>query len=1018
MANLLSIISLILPVFFGVGIKVAAQDCDADPAKLGDTYCDAEYNIPSCAYDGGDCCNCTCVNDHSYHLCGEYPGFTCLDPSCSDEVLEAVLLYPNCTGSLQLVGDHFCHEGYNNPSCGYDGGDCCNCTCVDEPDDPCGENGFNCLDPACVDEVSPYRDTCTGDIVTAANGQCDEENNNASCGYDGGDCCLCTCADYSMYKCGAFPGFNCLDPDAPQELYECQETPVVTTTCSPETQTAWVVEDLETATALAEIISCSHGAFDVEWRSTVAVGRAFYIANGTSVNITGVGSNAGMDGQQAKTRLFTVDNASLHISNMRLMNGNASVGGAIAAARSTVTLERTYVVGNNASTFGGALYVDDVTNVSLIGETRFVENYAAEDGGAVYLDDAARVSCTGKTFFVNNSADDNGGAVVLLGGSSILWDDDVVFSGNWAGGGGGAVYGKISKVSGDGEVIFSNNRGYFGGAMYIFDFHVSGTHTATFTDNHATFGGGAVDASNSSISWSGNVMFAGNSGSSGAALSLTTSTVSWDGELAQFIRNEAWDEGGALYAEDGSVVTWSAATNFSHNTAYSPPTDGYSEDKDGGAIFVTEGSSIVGEGVTTFEANAGSRGGAVCVVNGTLTLKGNTSFSNNNATADGGAVYVTDGSSVSWHGSTVFVGNEALGGEGGGLYSTANSSVSWSSQTLFSQNRANISSGGAISVDSSASVSWTAETTFIGNEADRGGALFLDSSANVSWTARTIFVGNEADRGGAVFIGYASTLTWSGSTDFTANLASSDGGAVGASLPDSAKSPSALTISGSTSFTENTCGANGGGMVLTDALYTSFETTSVTFSGNSAAVAGGAVFISTVGIGPKFVGMRFTSNIAQVGGGVYATGSGTTVTEGSDGRPLPNPTMFLECKFDSNVATATGGAIESAAGIDSLEGTSFVGNKAGTGGALRLAGNVQFLINCSFVDNVSDEGGGPAISSIGYMQEIINITFENNVFDCVPETFLDYEPKVPSLEIHSNVSCMCIGNLPPRGLCS
>lgn len=72
-----------------------------------------------------------------------------------------------------------------------------------------------------------------------------------------------------------------------------------------------------------------------------------------------------------------------------------------------------------------------------------------------------------------------------------------------------------------------------------------------------------------------------------------------------------------------------------------------------------------------------------------------------------------------------------------------------------------------------------------------------------------------------------------------------------------------------------------------------------------------------------------------------------------------------------------------------------MGNKAGTGGALRIAGNVESLINCSFVDNVSNEGGGPAISSIGYIQEISNITFEHNVFDCVPETFLDYEPKVP-----------------------
>lgn len=36
-------------------------------------------------------------------------------------------------------------------------------------------------------------------------------NNNAECGYDGGDCCSCTCVDGSFYTCGSFV---CVDPDA------------------------------------------------------------------------------------------------------------------------------------------------------------------------------------------------------------------------------------------------------------------------------------------------------------------------------------------------------------------------------------------------------------------------------------------------------------------------------------------------------------------------------------------------------------------------------------------------------------------------------------------------------------------------------------------------------------------------------------------------------------------------------------------------------------------------------------
>lgn len=33
-------------------------------------------------------------------------------------------------------------------------------------------------------------------------------------GYDGGDCCVCTCQDGPDYECGDL-GFSCIDPDAP-----------------------------------------------------------------------------------------------------------------------------------------------------------------------------------------------------------------------------------------------------------------------------------------------------------------------------------------------------------------------------------------------------------------------------------------------------------------------------------------------------------------------------------------------------------------------------------------------------------------------------------------------------------------------------------------------------------------------------------------------------------------------------------------------------------------------------------
>ena len=79
---------------------------------------------------------------------------------------------------------------------GYDGGDCCECTCVSTDAFTCGDidlGGFSCVDPSApcakdddlkpsIDEPegtmspSPCRDDVSGD------GDCNAANNNAECG--------------------------------------------------------------------------------------------------------------------------------------------------------------------------------------------------------------------------------------------------------------------------------------------------------------------------------------------------------------------------------------------------------------------------------------------------------------------------------------------------------------------------------------------------------------------------------------------------------------------------------------------------------------------------------------------------------------------------------------------------------------------------------------------------------------------------------------------------------------------
>ncbi|CAN0436247.1 unnamed protein product [Pylaiella littoralis] len=198
-------------------------NCD-NVVGIGDGNCDLYNNNAECGYDGGDCCSCTCkvpetVWDDDYGC----RNFACVDPeaTCAEDDDITVDVVENCDDVL-AVGNGFCDETNNNEPCNYDGGDCCECTCVPrEADDDwdyvgCG-GGFACIDPeaACVNDDDITVDIVANcDSVQVGNGYCDQSNNNAECGYDGGDCCECTCEDRPNQKCGQYGGYTCIDPEA------------------------------------------------------------------------------------------------------------------------------------------------------------------------------------------------------------------------------------------------------------------------------------------------------------------------------------------------------------------------------------------------------------------------------------------------------------------------------------------------------------------------------------------------------------------------------------------------------------------------------------------------------------------------------------------------------------------------------------------------------------------------------------------------------------------------------------
>jgi hypothetical protein len=166
---------------------------------LGDGWCDSHegdlYNTLGCDWDGGDCCEGTCV-DTTRNTCG-VTGYHCKDPDAAD--------YLDCRGnSSGLLGDGKCEyandnldTSLNTAMCDWDHGDCCPSTCIGVDGGDCNHVLYDCLDPAAVDfgATSPCE---VGTRSWLGDGYCDEATagyNMDQCAWDGGDCCESTCQD-------------------------------------------------------------------------------------------------------------------------------------------------------------------------------------------------------------------------------------------------------------------------------------------------------------------------------------------------------------------------------------------------------------------------------------------------------------------------------------------------------------------------------------------------------------------------------------------------------------------------------------------------------------------------------------------------------------------------------------------------------------------------------------------------------------------------------------------------------
>ena len=496
----------------------------------------------------------------------------------------------------------------------------------------------------------------------------------------------------------------------------------------------------------ASFVNYTQTAIKVESSDNIIRDCKFINCTDTCIIVTGTGSKA--------------DNCTFENNTVE---GNASC---ILISANSISIENSTFKANNASEYGGAIYISaGVKDINLV-NSKFNGNNATNDGAAIYNNGVLTVK--DDSVFTDNKADNNGGAIY---NNATLTIKDSSFSGNNAQNG-GAIYNNATLTIKDS--VFTSNEAVNGGAVYAN--HTLTVYDSKFADNQATQMGGAIFA-NSTIELS-NTNFTDN---------VATTA-------------------GAIYLLNNSKVT---RCNLTNNTALT---------SNGGAIYIKGNNNVISDSV--FSLNRATHGSAISVKN----LNNNISycnFTNNNATSYDGAVHVEgnktyidhclfennyavrNGAAIRFDKCTVidnctFINNTAK--NNGGAISYQNNEVySMIINSIFKNNHANY--GGAIYCYNNGLT--VKNSNFTNNNATNNGGAIYSKTCNVSGS---VFTGNNATNGGAIFITDDSVVV---GCNFTNNFASRFGGAlyvngrIGLSLTDS-NFNSNYAINGSAIYLSNT----------------------------------------------------------------------------------------------------------------------------------------------------------------------------------------------------------------------
>lgn len=682
--------------------------------------------------------------------------------------------------------------------------------------------------------------------------------------------------------------------------------------------------------------------------------------------------------------------ATTEIGNNVEFNGNiASAGGAI------------FLYGGNVVNFGDNVKFSGNKGTWNLPEDSFYGSSATGDGygGAIASTKAdvqedpnklgpdngnAILTFKGKSIFEDNVADRQGGAISLYG-SQATFNGDALFTGNTA------LAPSEENVKGGGAISATDSE-------FVFN------EGAAFANNSATGAGGAiwngVFEGSSSMTFNGSASFENNSANNGGAI-YNEGKISLTGDT-QFVENSASNTGGAIFNASEGVITEISNTLFQGNKA--------ENHKDAAAELTTD---VYAQGGAIY--NRGSIGAINGdFINNSAHTKSETA---SKATANGGALALYQSTIESITGN--FVGNAAIA-------EIVGEDKDYSDE-MVSGDKLVSAGGGAIHIEGK----WaTGDVTKIGaingnfenNSATgdayaNGGAIYIKAGTNTDVSIDNItgnFVNNKViattdntditktSTGGAISIkesGHDATVAINGDfigNSVTTNQTVANGGAI--------YNEGDLTVNGDfinnyASSQLNSKGSNGGAIYNNGILKLAEN---LTFSGNKADYAGGAIYNAESG-NAIIKSSTFDGNSAQYGGAINNarlqsdSGGVLTITDsiftnnrGWNGGAIRNQgeaniATINNTLFSANTST-NGGAIHNGAwGKVKIDGAEFSDNTAtlttdlmtgktgmGQGGAITNAGVLE-ITNATFTGN-SAAGRGGAIANVESGGSTGNIT--------------------------------------------